>query len=67
MTGSPPNEAVDIVRADVSWKGGVTGTMRVAHLAEAAGLQCEIHTAIHHGLDLVNLHCCCAISNSTYF
>ena len=31
-------DAVDIVRADVSWKPGVTGTLKIAHLAEAHGM-----------------------------
>jgi L-alanine-DL-glutamate epimerase-like enolase superfamily enzyme len=58
---------VDIVRTDVSWKGGVTAVMKTAHLAEAFGLQCEVHTAIYHPLEIVNLHCCCAISNCEFF
>ena len=46
---------VDMVRAvDVSWSGGITATMKTAHLAESFGVQCEIHTAIYHPLELVN-------------
>lgn len=58
---------VDIVRSDVSWKGGVTAVMKTAHLAESFGVRCEVHTAIYHPLEIVNLHCCCAISNSEFF
>jgi len=58
---------VDIVRSDVSWKGGITPVMKTAHMAEAFGLQCEIHTAIYHPLELVNLHCCAAIKNCEFF
>lgn len=58
---------VDIVRSDVSWRGGITGVMKTAHLAESFGMQCELHTCIYHALDLINLHCAAAISNSTYF
>ena len=58
---------VDIVRADVSWTGGVTGTMKTAHLAEAFHMNCEIHSSIFHPLELVNLHVNGAINNSTYF
>ena len=58
---------VDMVRADVSWSGGITATMKTAHLAESFGVQCEIHTAIYHPLELVNLHCCAAIKNSEFF
>jgi L-alanine-DL-glutamate epimerase-like enolase superfamily enzyme len=35
---------VDGLRADVSWTGGVTGTLKTAHLAEAFHMTCEIHT-----------------------
>jgi L-alanine-DL-glutamate epimerase-like enolase superfamily enzyme len=58
---------VDVVRADVSWTGGVTGTMKTAHLAEAFHMNCEIHSSIFHPLELVNLHVNAAITNSTYF
>lgn len=58
---------VDRVRADVSWTGGVTGVMKTARLAEAFGVNCEIHTSIFHPLEIVNLHCCAAIKNCDYF
>jgi L-alanine-DL-glutamate epimerase-like enolase superfamily enzyme len=57
---------VDIVRADVSWSGGITAVMKTAHLAEAFGVRCEIHTTVYHPLEIVNLHCCAAIQNCTY-
>jgi L-alanine-DL-glutamate epimerase-like enolase superfamily enzyme len=60
------SRVVDIVRADVSWSGGVTAVMKTAHLAEAFGVRCEIHTAIYHPLELVNLHCAAAIGNCSY-
>ena len=59
--------AIDMVRADVSWSGGITGTMKTAHLCESFGMQCEIHTAIFHPLELGNLHVCAAIKNCEYF
>lgn len=59
--------ATDIVRADVSWKAGVTGTMKIAHLAEAHGLQCEIHTTTMGPMDIGNLHVSCAIKNCEFF
>ncbi|MCC6390440.1 MAG: mandelate racemase [Bryobacterales bacterium] len=58
---------VDIVRSDVSWKHGVTAVMKTAHLAESFGMNCELHTAIYHPLEVVNLHCCCAMSNCEFF
>ena len=59
--------AADIVRADVSWKCGITGTMKIAHLAEAFGMNCEIHTTTMNFMDIVNLHVSCAIRNCKWF
>lgn len=59
--------AVDIVRADVSWKAGVTGTLKIAHLAEAHGMNCEIHCTTMGFMDIANLHVSCAIRNCEYF
>ncbi len=59
--------AADIVRADVSWKDGVTGTMKIAHLAEAFGMNCEIHTTTMNYMDMANLHIGCSIKNTEYF
>ena len=58
---------VDIVRTDVSWRGGITAVMKTAHLAESFGVQCELHTTIYHGLELVQLHAALAISNCEFF
>lgn len=59
-------QVVDVIRADVSWSGGVTGVLKSAHLAEAFGMNCEVHTAIFHPLEMVNLHLCAAIRNCSY-
>lgn len=59
--------AVDIVRTDTSWRGGVTGALKVARLAEAFGMTCELHTAIYHPLELANLHTALAMSNTGWF
>ena len=59
--------AADIVRADVSWKNGITGTLKIAHMAEGFGLNCEIHTTTMNYMDLVNLHVSCAIRNCEFF
>lgn len=61
------SRVVDIVRTDVSWKGGVTPVMKTAHLAESFGVHCELHTTIYHPLEIVNLHCCAAIANCEFF
>jgi L-alanine-DL-glutamate epimerase-like enolase superfamily enzyme len=61
------SRVVDIVRTDVSWKGGITPVMKTAHLAESFGVHCELHTTVYHPLEIVNLHCCAAISNCQFF
>ena len=58
--------ACDIVRADVAWKWGVTGTLKILHLAEAFGLNCELHTSMS-AMDVANLHVACAARNSEFF
>lgn len=55
-------EAADMVRTSTHYKGGVTGALRVAHLAEAHHLRAEVH-----GGGLPNLHISCAIPNTTYY
>ncbi len=54
--------AADMVRTSTHYKGGVTGALRIAHLAEAHHLRAEVH-----GGGLANLHICCAIPNTTYY
>lgn len=58
--------AVDIVRADVSWRGGITGVMKVGALADAFGMNCELHTCVYHALDLINLQCASALMNCSF-
>jgi L-alanine-DL-glutamate epimerase-like enolase superfamily enzyme len=50
------------VRTSSGLKGGVTGAMRIAHLADSFRLRAEVH-----GGGLVNQHLCMAISNTTYY
>jgi L-alanine-DL-glutamate epimerase-like enolase superfamily enzyme len=59
--------AGDILRADVYWRGGITGVMKTAHLCEAFGLKMELHHAATPIMDMANLHCACAIRNCDYF
>ena len=59
--------AVDIVRTDPSWRGGITGALKVARTAEAFGMTCELHTALYHPLELANLHTALAMSNTGWF
>jgi L-alanine-DL-glutamate epimerase-like enolase superfamily enzyme len=50
------------VRAGTTLRGGITGAMRTAHLADAYRLRAEVH-----GSDIPNHHLCMAIPNTTYY
>jgi len=50
------------VRASAGMRGGITGSLRTAHLADAFRLRAEVH-----GMDIPNQHLCMAISNTTYY
>lgn len=54
--------ASDILRAGVNGCGGIGPTMKVAHLAESFGMQCEVH-----GNGAPNLAVCGAIRNSRWY
>ena len=57
----------DIVRTDVSWRGGITSVMKTGHMAESFGVQCELHTTIYQALEQVQIHASLALSNSEFF
>ena len=50
------------VRASADLRGGITGSLRTAHLADAFRLRAEVH-----GSDLPNQHLAMMISNTTYY
>ncbi len=50
------------VRTSATHRGGVTGAMRIAHLADSFLLRAEVH-----GSGLVHRHLAMAIPNNTYF
>lgn len=50
------------VRTGAMFKGGITGAIRIAHLAEAFGLRAEVH-----GMGPENRNLCMAIPNTTYY
>jgi len=52
---------------DSRWRGGITSSLKTAHVAEAFGMTCELHTALYHPLELANLHTSLAISNTGWF
>jgi L-alanine-DL-glutamate epimerase-like enolase superfamily enzyme len=58
--------AVDIVRTGVRDKGGIGPVKKIAGLAEAFGMNCELHyngAPLYH---VANLHVACSIRNSKY-
>lgn len=55
-------EATDFVRADPEYDMGITGAMKIAHLAEAFGLDCEIHAS-----GPAHRHCMAALRNTSYY
>jgi len=59
--------AVDIVRADVSFKGGIGPVKKIASLCEAFGMNLEIHTNANTIIDAANLHVIASIANTEYF
>jgi L-alanine-DL-glutamate epimerase-like enolase superfamily enzyme len=59
--------AVDIVRSDVQFNGGITQLKKVASLAEAFGMRCEIHTNFNPLMNAANLHVTCSIKNCEFY
>ncbi|HVC61117.1 MAG TPA: enolase C-terminal domain-like protein [Acetobacteraceae bacterium] len=60
-------QATDYLRGDIPNKGGLTTMLKTAHLAEAFGLNYEIHHSGNSLNNLANLHLCMAIRNTTMF
>jgi len=56
--------AVDIIQPDVCYLGGLTRTMRVAKMAELAGLPCTPHSANLSMVTLFTMHLLGAIPNA---
>jgi L-alanine-DL-glutamate epimerase-like enolase superfamily enzyme len=55
---------VDVVQPNVCYVGGLTRALRVAALADAAGLPCTPHSANHSLLSVFTLHLLAAIPNA---
>ncbi|MCS7256131.1 MAG: enolase C-terminal domain-like protein [Thermomicrobium sp.] len=55
-------QAVDIIRTSTHYKGGITGAIRIAHLADAFQMKAEVH-----GGGLLHAHLCMAIPNTTFY
>jgi L-alanine-DL-glutamate epimerase-like enolase superfamily enzyme len=54
--------ALDMMRTSTFYKGGITGALKVAHLAEAHGMKAQVH-----GMGLANAHLCAAIPNNDFY
>ncbi len=60
------NGAIDMIRADVHHKGGITGMIKALGMCELMGFSLEIHTAGSPLLDVANLHVGCATRLSRF-
>ena len=58
------SKVVDIVQPDICYMGGLTRTLRVARMAEAAGLPCTPHSANLSMVTIFTMHMLCAIPNA---
>lgn len=56
--------AVDVVQPDVCYVGGIARTMRVAQMAQAAGIPCTPHSANLSLVTLFTMHLLAAIPNA---
>jgi L-alanine-DL-glutamate epimerase-like enolase superfamily enzyme len=55
-------EATDFVRADPEYDAGITGAMKIAHMAEGHGLDVEIHSP-----GPAQRHCMAGTRNANYY
>jgi L-alanine-DL-glutamate epimerase-like enolase superfamily enzyme len=70
MYTTPPyitERAIDIVRSDVSFKGGITQVKKTAALAEAFGMNLEVHTNANPLIDAANLQVIASLKNTEFF
>jgi L-alanine-DL-glutamate epimerase-like enolase superfamily enzyme len=59
--------ATDILRGDVAVTGGITPLVKIAHLAEAFRMKCEIHHGGNSLNNVANLHVTMAVNNCDYY
>lgn len=55
-------EALDMMRTNPDLKGGMTGALKIAHLAESNGMKAQVH-----GMGVGQAHLCGAIPNNDYY
>jgi len=61
------SHATDFLRGDVVLKGGITGLMKIAHLAEAFRMNCEVHDSYNALNNVACLHAIMAMLNCEWF
>jgi L-alanine-DL-glutamate epimerase-like enolase superfamily enzyme len=54
--------ALDMARVSTFYKGGFTGAIKIAHLAESFGMRAQVH-----GMGLENAQLCAAIPNNDFY
>ncbi|MFN8522005.1 MAG: enolase C-terminal domain-like protein [Chloroflexota bacterium] len=59
--------AGDHLRSDVYWKGGITGVIKTAHLAQSFNMPLEIHHGASPIMNWANLHASLAIPNCDWY
>jgi L-alanine-DL-glutamate epimerase-like enolase superfamily enzyme len=59
--------AVDIVRCDAAFKGGIGQCKKIASLAEAFGLSTEVHTNGNAMLEAANIAIAASIKNTMFY
>ena len=57
----------DKLRGDVAVTGGITPLIKIAHLAEAFRMKCEIHHGGNSLNNVANLHVIMAMNNCDYY
>ncbi|MCC6458304.1 MAG: mandelate racemase/muconate lactonizing enzyme family protein [Caldilineaceae bacterium] len=57
-------QAVDICQPDICYLGGLSRTLQVARMAEAAGLRCVPHSSNHSLVTVFTLHMMGALANA---
>jgi L-alanine-DL-glutamate epimerase-like enolase superfamily enzyme len=61
------SQATDYLRGDVTVKGGITGVMKTAHLAESFHMNYEVHHGGNSLNNVANLHAIMAMKNCEFF
>jgi len=61
------SECCNIVKPDIAYKGGLTGSRLMAEMAIEHGLECDIHHAGNPLLNIATLHLSCSLDNLSFY